>query len=47
MVEVSILGETDPDVLREWLRGRVESSTDEWDWVMSVLHDEDLGMINF
>ena len=37
----TIVGEYDPAVLMQFLRGRVECSLDEWEWCMEILHPPD------
>ena len=37
----TIIGETNPEKVIEWLRGRLSCSKEEWDWCQKVLHPPD------
>jgi hypothetical protein len=43
----SIISETDPAVLREWMVGRVDCSLDEWLWIMFILYPEEDDQLPF
>jgi hypothetical protein len=36
----TIIGKTDTVAVREWLRGRLVCSYEEWRWAQFVLHPE-------
>ena len=43
----TIIGETDPEKIRGWLREIDGCTSEEWQWVMEVLHPPDDSELNF
>ena len=42
-----IIGEKDVTKCKEWLVGRTESTQEEWDWVQSIIHKDNDGIVTY
>jgi hypothetical protein len=43
----TIIGETDVVVVRDWMRGRLSCSLEEWNWIKFVLDYADDSQLPF